>query len=179
MPIRIYKFIFTASIVFIFSFIFLAGFAGAIENEECLTCHGEAVDADAYSASIHGKNLCTSCHVDVTKAPHGEHPKTPTCNQCHRIESEIYKTSDHGVALKAGVEEAASCRNCHGEPHSLLNSRNPKSPVYRLNIPSTCSACHENEQMMTKYALTEKMPLKSYSATVHGKALIEKGLISY
>lgn len=178
MCIRISRFnLLAPAFLFLLSF-FPPSLVYAIANEECLACHGETINADTYTASIHGKNLCTSCHVDITKVPHDETPRIPTCNQCHRIESEIYKSSDHGVALKAGVEEAALCRNCHGEPHSLLNYRNPRSPVFRANIPQTCAACHEKEEMMVKYALTEKMPFKSYSVTVHGKALIEKGLIS-
>ncbi|MDO8525685.1 MAG: cytochrome b/b6 domain-containing protein [Candidatus Omnitrophota bacterium] len=148
-----------------------------IENSECLTCHDD-IKPDVYNASVHGKNLCTSCHADITEAPHPEKPGKPVCNQCHRIEAEIYNSSDHGVALKAGIDEAASCRNCHGQPHGILDSRNKESPVYRANIPETCAVCHEDQAKMEKYALTEKTPLKSYSETVHGKALVEKGLIS-
>ncbi len=152
--------------------------AYAVENTECLACHDDNKRSDTYNSSVHGKNLCTSCHADITALPHPEKLGKPVCGQCHRIESEIYNSSDHGVALKAGINEAASCRNCHGEPHAILNSRNKDSPVYRLNIPKTCASCHEDQEKMAKYALTEKMPFKSYSETVHGKALIEKGLIS-
>ncbi len=148
-----------------------------VENAECLTCHDD-IKPDLYTASVHGKNLCTSCHADITVLPHPDKLNKPVCNQCHRIEAEIYNSSDHGVALKAGINEVASCRNCHGEPHAILNSRDKESPIYRSNIPKTCASCHEDQEKMAKYALTEKMPFKSYSKTVHGKALMEKGLIS-
>ncbi|MDP3790939.1 MAG: cytochrome b/b6 domain-containing protein [Candidatus Omnitrophota bacterium] len=151
--------------------------ASAIENSDCLECHEDSVRS-AYNLSVHRKNLCTSCHADITTLPHSEKVSKPVCNQCHRLETEIYNSSDHGVALKAGVDEAASCRNCHGEPHSILDSRNKDSSVYRANIPKTCALCHEDQKRMAKYELTEKMPYRSYSETVHGKALIEKGLIS-
>lgn len=156
---------------------FSSSIAYAVENAECFGCHSE-ISVESFASSIHGKNLCTSCHAQITAIPHATPIALPTCSQCHRIESEIYNSSDHGIALKAGVDEAASCRNCHGDPHMLLNSRNPKSPVYRANIPNTCASCHEDEAKMSKYALTEKMPFKSYSETVHGKALIEDNLIS-
>lgn len=172
---RIDKFKLTYIFLFLFS---ICRFSYALENEECFTCHGEKINPDAYNSSIHGRNLCTSCHVDIKTLPHPTGLKIPTCNQCHRIEAEIYNSSDHGVALKAGVNEAASCRDCHGNPHALLNSRNPKSPVFRMNVPKTCASCHEDAEKMAKYALTEKMPFKSYSETVHGKALLEKELIS-
>ncbi len=157
---------------------FLISPALALENKDCFTCHDGTINPGLFASSIHGKNLCTSCHIQIKSLPHPSDVKVPTCNQCHRIESEIYNSSDHGLALKAGVNEAASCKDCHGNPHVLLNSRNPNSPVYRLNIPKTCATCHEDEKKMAKYTLTEKTPFKSYAQTVHGKALIEQGLIS-
>lgn len=178
MDIRIDRLKLISAAVFLLSIFSFSNATYAIENEACFTCHGEGVNPDIYNASIHGKNLCTSCHADITALPHKTGLATPTCNQCHRIEAEIYNSSDHGVALKSGINEAASCRSCHGNPHALLDSRNAQSPVYRSNIPKTCAACHEDEEKMAKYALTEKMPFKSYSETVHGKALIEEGLIS-
>ncbi len=174
---RVYKFKLTFFSIFVLTAFSSFHAAYAIENSECLTCHDD-IKPDAYNASVHGKNLCTSCHADITEAPHPEKPGKPVCNQCHRIEAEIYNASDHGMALKAGIDEAASCRNCHGQSHAILDSRNKESPVYRANIPKTCAVCHEDQEKMAKYALTEKTPLKSYSETVHGKALIEKGLIS-
>jgi len=178
MNICIGKFTIAGIALFFLIILLLSGAAYAVENNECLACHGEDINHDVFNSSIHGSNLCTSCHVEIKALPHPEGLKKPTCNQCHRIEAEIYNSSDHGVALKAGVNEAASCRNCHGNPHTLLDSRNSQSPVNRSNIPKTCASCHEDKEKMSKYALTEKMPYKSYSETVHGKALIEKGIIS-
>lgn len=178
MDIRIYKIRSILLSVFFLLALSLCATSYAIENNECLSCHGDTINAEAYNLSIHGKNLCTGCHIDLASLPHQEKPKPPTCNQCHRIEYEIYSSSDHGIALKAGISEAASCKDCHGDSHQLLNSRDPKSQVYRLNIPKTCASCHEDEEKMAKYALVEKMPFKSYAETVHGKAIIEEGLVS-
>ncbi len=174
---RIYKFRLICVVIFLL--IIFSSFRAvyAIENSDCLACHEDSVRS-AYTSSVHGKNLCTSCHADIATLPHSEKPGKPACNQCHRLEAEIYNSSDHGVALKAGVDEAASCSNCHGEPHSIVDSRNKESLVYRANIPKTCASCHEDQEKMAKYELTEKMPFKSYSETVHGKALIEKALLS-
>ena len=61
--------------------------------------------------------------------PEGFRPKAVSCAQCHRVETGIYLMSDHGLAVHRGVAEAASCKDCHGATHSLLNSRNPASPV--------------------------------------------------
>lgn len=165
------------------SFIFFAflispfGFSAEnIQNDDCLACH-DTLDANAFESSAHGHNLCTSCHVDIKELPHPEELNPVNCSSCHRIESEIYRESDHGKALKAGIE-AAACRNCHGDTHTILNSRDPKSPVNRRNIAKTCAVCHEDEKKMSPFALLETAPFKSYLETVHGKALLEKGLES-
>jgi cytochrome b subunit of formate dehydrogenase len=104
--------------------------------------------------------------------------KPVACATCHRIETEVYRNSDHGIALKAGVAEAASCRSCHGNAHELLNSRNPDSPVFRTNIPRTCAQCHEKTQEMARFHLNQPAPIASFSQSVHGLALMQKGVIS-
>ncbi len=136
-----------------------AGFA--LDNSDCFACHGDTtltktdaagktvslfVDEARFNASIHAKNLCTSCHADITDLPHPDHftAKPVSCSQCHRIEAQIYLNSDHGQAVHKGVQEAASCKDCHGSNHYLLNHRDRQSPVYRTNLPQTCGRCHGN-----------------------------------
>lgn len=159
--------------------------APAIENSDCFVCHsdltlsktnaaGKAVslfiDEQKYAVSIHAKNLCTSCHTDITDVPHAENLKPVSCSQCHRIETDIYLKSDHGQAIHKGVAEAASCRDCHGDAHELLNYRNPASPVNRANIPDTCAKCHGNIQEMEKFDLRQRAVVVSYEKSVHGIA---------
>ncbi|MBI3999000.1 MAG: cytochrome b/b6 domain-containing protein [Candidatus Omnitrophica bacterium] len=147
-----------------------------INDEDCLACH-DTINQEKFAASIHGSNRCTSCHSDVKDIPHSLKPGHVECASCHRIEAQIYNASDHGKALKKGAP-AASCLDCHGSAHELLNYRNPDSPVNRKNIPATCATCHENQEKMLRYGLLEVRPLKSYSESVHGKALLEKGIVS-
>lgn len=147
-----------------------------IQDDDCLACHDQ-IDPTKFNASIHGRNRCTSCHSDIKEIPHPEKVAKVQCSECHQIESEIYYASDHGVALKAGAP-AAACLDCHGNAHELLDYRNHASPVNRMNIPKTCAVCHENEEKMARYALLESMPLKSYTASIHGKALLEEGILS-
>lgn len=159
--------------------------AWAVDNSECFACHsdkslvktnatGQAVslfvDEEKFAASIHHKNLCTSCHTDITEVPHAEKLKPVSCSQCHRIESQIYLSSDHGKAAHQGVTEAASCRDCHGQPHELLNYRNPSSPVNRTNVPATCAKCHSNQEKMAKYDLRQQAVTFTYEKSVHGLA---------
>ena len=146
-----------------------------IDNSECLACHGDpsaqhVIDPAKFQASIHAQQRCTSCHADITAVPHDAPLKPVSCSQCHRLETEVYLHSDHGIALAAGVSEAASCRNCHGNPHELLNSRNPASPVARANIPQTCAQCHGKTTEMARFHLTQAAPIASYAESVHGLA---------
>ncbi len=166
------------------SFLFLSIFlssapsycAEEISNADCLACH-DGINAGKYTGSVHGSNLCASCHIDVREIPHPEKLAKVNCSNCHNTESQIYTASDHGRAVKAGVS-AAGCLDCHGKPHELLDTRNSESPVYRLNIPGTCAKCHDDEKKMAEYNLLEKKPYKTYSESVHGKAILEKGLAS-
>jgi cytochrome b subunit of formate dehydrogenase len=164
----------------------------ALDNSDCFTCHedkalvktnanGQAVtlfvDTVEFSKSIHAKNLCTSCHSDITDVPHPEPfaAKPVSCAECHRVETEIYLASDHGKAVHKGLPNAASCKDCHGNNHYLLNYRNPASPVYRTNLPKTCERCHSDASAMEKFQLRQHGPGLSYEKSVHGIALMEKG----
>ena len=159
--------------------------ARAIDNADCFVCHSDIslsktnasgkavslfVDEDKFKASIHGKNLCTSCHTDITDLPHAETHKPVSCSQCHRIETDIYLKSDHGQAVSKGVGEAASCQDCHGKAHELLDYRNPASPVNRAHIPETCGRCHGNIAEMEKFNLRQRAVVVSYDKSVHGLA---------
>lgn len=142
--------------------------AYAVSNADCFGCH--AVDKERFEKSIHGANLCTSCHSDVTHLPHDKKPGPVICGKCHRTEQQIYLNSDHGKAVAKGIDEAASCKACHGENHYLLNYRDPQSQVSRNRINETCSRCHDDPTKMEKYHLTQQEPSKSYRESVHGKA---------
>lgn len=156
--------------------LFFVPTAVADGNEDCLMCHGQKdsdspfVDEKAFSSSIHGRNLCVSCHQDAKDLPHEEKLAPVSCANCHRLESQIYRESDHGRAVSAGRTEAATCKDCHGHSHTLLNSRNPASPVNRNNIHNTCAECHGKPNTTINDKLTERKPIETYDSTVHGVA---------
>ncbi len=146
-----------------------------MDNATCFSCHGDPsadrfVDEAKFAASIHGRHQCTSCHTGIVELPHDVPLKAVMCATCHQIETEVYIGSDHGVALKAGVSHAASCRDCHGNAHELRNSRDPSSPVFHANIPQTCGQCHGKTEQMVKFHLGQAAPVASYTHSVHGLA---------
>ncbi|MFC1837766.1 hypothetical protein ACFLYW_03705 [Thermodesulfobacteriota bacterium] len=137
----------------------LSGTAWANDYGECLDCHGEQdltmvrdgqevsvfVDVDQYAGSIHGANgiTCDECHSDATD----EHPdeladlENVDCSNCHDEAAEKYGGSIHATP------KGASCKDCHGI-HDILAAANPKSRIYPLNIPATCSNCHADPKVV-------------------------------
>jgi formate dehydrogenase gamma subunit len=157
-------------------FLALATFSvsAALKNSDCLDCHsdntlfktnsaGKAislfVDKAKLAASAHTTNSCISCHVDVTL----QHPddnkilQPVNCATCHQRQTDSYGASVHGLALKSGQADAATCRDCH-DSHEVLPSTSPASPLYFMRQAETCGACHPKEA-------------REVEASVHGKAV--------
>jgi cytochrome b subunit of formate dehydrogenase len=155
---------------------------------QCDSCHADEVAA--YKASVHGlaraagnnqAATCVSCHGSLhevvtagdpaSTVAHQNIPKT--CGTCHGqkfvMESSgrsaapfySYEESVHGKAVAAGSEKAAVCTDCHGS-HEILTAANPKSSIFKFNVPNTCAKCHDKVK-------TEFM------ASIHGQA-IAKGV---
>lgn len=158
-------------------FVLLATFSvfAGVKNSDCLDCHsdntlfktnsaGKAislfVDAAKLKASAHRTNDCVSCHVDVT----GKHPddNKPValvdCGRCHQRQTESFNTSVHGLALQAGHDDAATCRDCH-DTHEIIADTSPSSPLYFSRQAETCGACHEKEA-------------REWAQSVHGQAVL-------
>ena len=154
----------------------------------CGKCHGDV--EDHYMKSSHGKAfkngvtdapVCTDCHSEhgITSISDPNSPVSranePTiCLNCHLGNKavmnltgvsatflESIKYSVHLIALSKGNVKAATCSDCHGA-HDMLPAGDPKSNVFRNNIPGTCGkgGCHENVAI-------------KYFAGIHGKALQE------
>ncbi|MGD8554439.1 MAG: cytochrome c3 family protein [Anaerolineales bacterium] len=153
-------------------------------TEDCLQCHarpgmqtslpsGETlyltVDRDLYQASVHGQRgyTCVQCHTDITGFPHP--PLTAetvrefamqryvsSCAGCHQDKYNETLDGIHGLALEAGMTEAAICTDCHGS-HDITPPDEPRS-----KIPLTCERCHSQI-------------VDLYRQSVHGEALIGEG----
>jgi hypothetical protein len=90
--------------------------ARAIDNADCLACHGEKdlvktnalgkvvslfVDEKVFKTSIHRTNACTACHADIKDLPH-EKVAPVNCASCHAAVGKEYATSIHGVSRAMG-----------------------------------------------------------------------------
>jgi len=148
--------------------------APVMSDDDCLVCHADNslsftnaagraislfVDKARLAASVHKTNSCVSCHVDITAAhPDDNRPVPPVnCARCHELQGESYGASVHGLARKAGHEDAATCVDCHGS-HGILPPTSPASPLHFVQQAQTCGRCHAPEA-------------RDVAASVHGKAM--------
>jgi formate dehydrogenase gamma subunit len=135
----------------------------------CATCHADEVKE--FATSVHGRAhahlnedapTCQSCHGPVHKvvvasaanSPVGKLNLPRTCGQCHSNPAlaakylfavakpvEAYESSVHGRAIQAGKMNAAVCNDCHGV-HDILAGDDPRSPIFKFRVASTCAKCH-------------------------------------
>lgn len=172
--------------------------AEVFTNADCLDCHGEdqtrtvdgkevplpAFPTNALAGSVHGKINCVDCHVGIKDLVHESKLPPPQCANCHETQTnhvaaaQEYATSIHGYSLATtkGASAAASCADCHGA-HDIVPVKNSDSPVFKLNLPQTCSTCHTNTGMTAEYRMKDPEAAAHYLDSIHGRALLKMGLI--
>ena len=174
----------------------LAAAASALAADEgCTVCHGaEKVE---FARSIHRSVdlTCVSCHggdpaaVESKDAAHAaaknfrgkltRRDVVESCGGCHADVQRMrpfglrtdalaqYRTSHHGKAvLEKGDADAATCADCHGV-HDVRRVKDPESPAWRTNVPSTCGRCHGDAAMMKRHGI-ETHAVTDYAGSVHG-----------
>ncbi len=127
---------------------------GIMGAPNCITCHQNPISRptpklDSTKLKIAQEKLCLSCHLDD---PNVRARISPTAGFIA-----AYEGSVHGAALHKGNGDAANCIDCHGS-HEMKKGSDPSSRVNELNIPQTCSKCHEG--------IAEQ-----FEGSVHGKAV--------
>ena len=130
---------------------------------DCGVCHEKV--AKEYQQSLHAKAImkgaeraahCYDCHGwhAIYRAKDEKstiHPSNidKTCNRCHS-DKEIVKDHAMGTGPSPGEQFSGSvhaktgevtCVSCHGS-HKLGSLIDPKSSIFRSNVPQTCGACH-------------------------------------
>jgi formate dehydrogenase gamma subunit len=151
----------------------------------CEACHGS--ENRLYAESVHGYALargneraptCAGCHGEhdirrsddpESRTYHGH--VAETCTACHSTGGLLtdqyvklpspalqFAQSVHGKAGSNGDMAAATCTDCHGV-HDLKGHNDPSSKINRLNVASTCGACHVNIRA-------------EYDRSIHGRAVM-------
>lgn len=165
----------------------------ALSSAACLECHSDKdltrtepdgrevsvfVDAAPLKSSVHAAVDCIDCHSGMTaKHPDDSVPaKPPACADCHEKASKEYATSIHGMSHAMGASGAANCWDCHGK-HAIVPVKQGDSPVFKLNLPLTCAACHSNRGLTEEYQMRLPEAAAQYQDSIHGRALLKMGLI--
>jgi len=137
----------------------------------CTTCHDQAGAQLPQSAhSMLGKDACVSCHGSAHEVQKAETVVPQRCSACHDDAVHGFEQSVHAIGRKDGNKDTPTCLACHGSPHQILPSSDPKSPVYHANVPGTCATCHGQKFVMER-AGNSTQPFYSYQESVHGRAV--------
>lgn len=153
----------------------------------CVNCHGgdpNATDkaaAKAPSTGFRGKPsgqaviaVCSNCHSDA--ALMRKYAPRQRVDQAAE-----YATSVHGQQLAKGDTKVATCVSCHGA-HGVRLVSDAQSPVYPLNVATTCTKCHGDAEHMKGYTLNGgPLPTdqgEKYAKSVHHAAMVERSDLS-
>ena len=167
--------------------------AGAA-NRDCLGCHSDPelrgtaqgetvslfVDEQTYNASDHVGTACAQCHTGVNpslRRPCETATSRVDCSVCHAAPVALYDSSAHGTLAAAGDPDAPTCQDCHAK-HAEYDQRLPISTTFPSNVPELCGRCHqEGETAATRVAEEYQEIVQSYEMSIHGKGLLESGLV--
>ena len=127
---------------------------GDSQAATCVSCHGSPHEVLAVSdpnSKVSHANIaatCGTCHSQKYVMEASGHSNQPFLS---------YEESVHGRAVASGSDKAAVCVDCHGS-HEILSASDPKSSIFKFNVPMTCAKCHSNVQ-------------HEYAASIHGQAI--------
>ncbi|MFQ6131490.1 MAG: hypothetical protein ACE5R4_05605 [Armatimonadota bacterium] len=163
------------------------------QEEECFSCHGDpelalrrqsgfqpslAEERLAYQGSAHAGLTCAECHPDIREVPHPRPAQRPDCVRCHQTPAmPAYADSVHGRAVARGDPDAPRCVDCHAggrdtpRGHDIRPRTDPKSAIFRTNIPHTCARCHADEELLNNHGIPLDHTARSYLSSVHGAAV--------
>jgi cytochrome b subunit of formate dehydrogenase len=170
-------------------------FYDEVSSEECLKCHSDpdlkmtrndelvslCVDTLELRVSDHKGKTCVQCHTGTS--PHFKRPCETVINQvdcsiCHNEVVETFATGIHGMLAQRGDPQAPTCIDCHGK-HGIRDHRDPNSPTFPLNVPDLCGECHVSGGVaaMRRADRGEANGAENYTMSIHGKGLLESGLV--
>jgi len=165
-----------------------------MSDRECMSCHADEnltmvrdgetislyVDSVQVHNSMHHNTACAQCHTGASPAGHrpcATITNKVDCSICHAEVVETYATSTHGKLADRGDPNAPVCRDCHGV-HDVRGKRDPRSQTFPTNVPDLCGNCHrEGSKAAVRYTGTEHNILGNYVQSIHGKGLLESGLV--
>lgn len=152
--------------------------SASFTESNCYSCHKSVNVKITLPSSVHKNLICSDCHTNFERFT-ADHSKTlkksqiADCSQCHADIAKEHKESIHGIALQDGIDESATCWDCHGS-HDVKHVKMESSRVHPKNLASTCGHCHDNPELAKKFGIGIPTPGMMYSNSVHGK-LVQEG----
>lgn len=120
----------------------------ALEDADCLDCHGDpasvgeemAIDQAAFAVTPHAEMGCTACHGKVgdNHPDDGVTLEQVRCEQCHAAVAAEYAGSAH-----AGN---ARCQDCHN-PHAVR----AQDEISGDDLNRPCAGCHDFGEMAERH----------------------------
>ena len=119
-------------------------------NANCADCHYVHDEQPAwhYSSSTHFMNVAGACGA------------------CHEREYELYASSAHGLAVTAGVRDAPTCPDCHGD-HAIVSVAEYEAEGRGTRVVATCSSCHYSLALNAKFNLPNDR-VETFERSYHG-----------
>lgn len=160
-----------------------AGVQAAPSTPACLECHGVEGRRPAGTApdgvslflgdwerSVHTGLECADCHAGIASLPHDTPTPAARCDACHEAESTAYASSTHGLRAAEGDAQAPRCAMCH-DPHAVLSSTDPQSPLHRSRVAQVCTNCHADNGRVSPAPTAVPHPATSYLRGAHARAV--------
>ncbi len=130
--------------------------------------HGEInPEAGTYNAN------CADCHYLHDEQPAWHYASSThfmnvaqTCGVCHEREYELYASSVHGMAVAAGVRDAPTCPDCHGD-HGVVAVAEYEGEGRGTRVVATCSSCHYSLALSAKFNLPNDR-VETFERSYHG-----------
>ena len=174
-------------------------------NADCLRCHATEITASSdarslkideaeHALSIHGRKgvSCAQCHSGVSPSLERSCATITAkvdCAVCHEGQAADFHRGVHGSLRDKGDVNAPMCTDCHGT-HRILEHAVPEgaalelkelirtSPSFSRNVPDLCARCHrEGKIAAQRYLGTETHVVENYTESIHGRGLLESGLV--
>lgn len=136
----------------------------------------------ALLASVHGRlnpatgsynANCSDCHYIHDEQPAWHYVSSThfmnvaeTCGRCHEREYELYSISVHGLAVAAGVRDAPTCPDCHGD-HGVVAVAAYDAEGRETRVVATCSSCHYSLALNAKFNLPNDR-VETFERSYHG-----------
>lgn len=161
-----------------------------VSDKDCMACHAQpvqgasheipAVDSGQLAHSTHADRRCSQCHTGATASllrPCETVIPKVDCSICHQDQVEQHQRSVHGRLLAEGDPDAPKCLDCHSG-HGTQSKTDSTSPTFPKNVPNLCGRCHrEGEKAAERLHSTQTQIVRNYSMSIHGKGLLESGLV--